>query len=191
MKKQLDAANKDKAAAAAKDKQIADMKKQLDAANKDKSAVAAKDKEIADLKKQLDAANKDKAAAAAKDKQIADLQKQLADQKKQGESNASAAKDLAQLRDAYDELRKSKPLPDLDFPNFPVSESDPHVVVTKVEGAYVSIEWDEEGKIVQLPYWFWQKLSDYDNNVVNVRDEYSKLVEQSRKADTSRKNDAK
>jgi hypothetical protein len=56
---------------------------------------------------------------------------------------------------------------------------------------YVSIEWDEEGKIVQLPYWFWKKLNDYDRSVVNVRDEYSKLVEQSRKADTSRKNDAK
>jgi hypothetical protein len=54
--------------------------------------------------------------------------------------------------------------------------------VTKVEGSYVSIEWDSEGKIVQLPYWFWQKLNDYEKSVVDVRDEYGKLVERSKKA---------
>ncbi|MBR6914056.1 MAG: hypothetical protein IKN34_09710, partial [Treponema sp.] len=149
---------------------------------KAKSNTAAKDKEIADLKKQLADANKAQSNASAKDKEIADLKKQLADANKSAESNANAAKDLDNLRTAYDELRKAKPLPELDFPNFPVSESDPHVVITKVQGAYVSIEWDEEGKIVQLPYWFWQKLNDYDNSVVYVRDEYGKLVEQSRKA---------
>lgn len=35
---------------------------------------------------------------------------------------------------------------------------------------------------MQLPYWFWQKLNDYEKSVVNVRDEYGKLVEQSGKA---------
>ena len=109
------------------------------------------------------------------------MRKQLDDAKKEGATNATAAKDLQELQTAYDELRKSKPLPELDFPNFPVSETDPHIVVTKVEGEYVSIEWDEEGKIVILPYWFWEKLSDYDSDVGEVRDEYGRLVSQSKK----------
>ena len=123
---------------------------------------------------------------AAQAKEIADLKKQLDAAKKAGAESENQAKkasaDLASLRSAYDELRKAKPLPELDFPNFPVSENDSHVVVTKVEGEYVSIEWDEEGKIVIIPYWFWQKLNDYDHSVVDVKTEYGRLLEQSRRA---------
>lgn len=71
-------------------------------------------------------------------------------------------------------LKPELAIPEIDFPHFPISATDPNIRFS-AEGDNIKIEWIREGVYAVIPIDKWEDLVEYAVDVDTAKKKYQAL----------------